>query len=552
MTEASKQWEGQIVDGIFPLRQYLGGSDHSAVFLTEYSEGEPQKAAIKLFPANAATADAQISSWESASQLSHPNLLRLFRGGRCRIDGNDLLYLVMEYAEEDLSQILPQRALTTEETRDMLCPVLDALEYLHGKGFVHGDLKPTNVLAMGDHLKISSDAISRIGEAQSSAKRAGAYDPPEATGGMLTPAADVWSLGTTLVEVLTQHLPEWQPGPHREPVVPANLPAPFLEIARQCLRLEPHRRISVADIAARMNSRAAVASASASVAAPIAVAGSSLSPGVVAEQVSPVPPRPMASLPVTSWPTPSAQSNPRRPPPYQESGMRPRFLVPLIVAALAFAVILTVPRLLTHRTETPSAPAAASDKSARSTALARPAASADSPKPKVKSEREPAVSETAKSAVPAAQQEAQQATLQPAPGALTNTNAKEKPAPVTPVATTPASEKVAQPAAGGLASAKGEVLDQVLPDVSAKARATIHGKVRVSVKVHVDPAGGVSAAEFDSPGPSQFFADLALQAARKWAFTPPEVNGKSVASEWRLRFEFTQSDTKVIPAQTAP
>ena len=552
MTEASKQWEGQIVDGIFPLRQYLGGSDHSAVFLTEYSEGEPQKAAIKLFPANAATADAQISSWESASQLSHPNLLRLFRGGRCRIDGNDLLYLVMEYAEEDLSQILPQRALTVEETRDMLCPVLDALEYLHGKGFVHGDLKPANVLAMGDHLKISSDAISRIGEAQSSAKRAGAYDPPEAISGMLTPAVDVWSLGTTLVEVLAQHLPEWQPGPNREPVVPANLPAPFLEIARQCLRLEPHRRISVADIAARMNSRAAVASAAASVAAP-AAAGLSVSPAVAAGQVSPVTPRSTASLPVPARPALLGQSNPHRPPPYRESNTRPRFLVPLIVAALAFAAILTVPRLLTHRTETPAAPAAASDKPTRPAALAKPVASADSSKPKVKSEREPAVSETAKSAAPAApQQEVQRATPLPAPGALTTTNAKGQPAPAAPVAARPASEEAAQPATGGVASAKGEVLDQVLPDVSAKARATIHGKVRVSVKVHVDPAGGVSAAEFDSPGPSQFFADLALQAARKWAFTPPEVNGKSVASEWRLRFEFTQSGTKVIPSQTAP
>src|SRR5580704_19166865 len=235
MTEASKQWEGQIVEGIFPLRQYLGGSDHSAVFLTEYSEGGQQKAAIKFFPADSATADSQISSWESAAQLSHPNLLRLFRGGRCRIEGNDLLYLVMEYAEEDLADILPQRALSPEETRDMLGPVLDALEYLHGKGFVHGDLKPANILATGDHLKLSSDAISRIGEAQSASKKAGIYDPPEASSGMLTPAADVWSLGATLVEVLTQHLPDWQPAPNPQPVVPVTLPAPFLEIARQCL-----------------------------------------------------------------------------------------------------------------------------------------------------------------------------------------------------------------------------------------------------------------------------------------------------------------------------
>jgi TonB family protein len=543
MTEASKQWEGQIVEGIFPLRQYLGGSDHSAVFLTERGSGDPEKAVIKLFPCDLATADMQLSSWESAGQLSHPNLLRLFRSGKCRIDGHDLLYLVMEYAEEDLSQILPQRALTPEETRDMLGPVLDALEYLHGRGFVHGDLKPANILATGDHLKLSSDASSRIGESQSVSRRAGAYDPPEAISGMLTPAADVWSLGTTLVEVLTQHLPAWQPA-NREPVVPVNLPAPFLEIARQCLRLEPHRRISVADIAARMNPRA-VAAASA------AVAGSSPSPSVspiaAAGLVSPLTRQPMASLPVPPRGAARMQNNPHRPPPYRGPGSRPRFLVPLVVGALLFAAILTVPRLLPHRPDAKSAATVLPDKPASETAVRKSAESS-----KAKSERESAVSQTAKPVAPAVPQAVQRTAPAAAPDSLKTTSEKEQPPRAASSAATAASEETPKPGAGGIASVKGEVLDQVLPDVSEKARATIHGKVRVSVKVRVDPSGGVSEAEFDSPGPSRFFADLALQAARNWAFTPPEVNGKSVASEWRLRFEFTQKNTKVLPAQTAP
>jgi TonB family protein len=550
MTEASKQWEGQIVEGIFPLRQFLGGSDHSAVFLTEYGEGEPQRAVIKLFPADPATADSQLASWEFAAQLSHPNLLRLLNGGRCRLDGSDLLYLVMEYAEEDLSQILPQRALTPEETRDMLGPVLDTLEYLHGKGLVHGDLKPANILATGDRLKLSSDAISRVGESQSVTRQAGAYDPPEAISGMLTSAADVWSLGTTLVEVLTQHLPEWQPGLNREPVVPANLPAPFLEIARECLRLEPQRRISIADIGARLNSRAAAATAATSA----FLSGPSLNVSHVgvAGQVSPATPGPLASLPVPPRAAARMQNSPHRPPPYRESGGRPRFLVPLIVVAVLFAGILTLPRLLRHRPEARPVAIAASEKPLSQPAGQKRVESGSSAKARAGSTGEPAGAQTAKSTAPAAPLSDRRTAQPVAPESLKEASEKGQPSSATSPVTTAATGEAAKPGAVGLGSSKGEVLDQVLPAVSEKARATIHGKVRVSVKVHVDPSGGVSEAEFDSPGPSKFFADLALQAARKWAFTPPEVNGKSVASEWRLRFEFTPKDTKVAPTQTAP
>ncbi len=445
MTEASKQWEGQIVEGIFPLRQYLGGSDHSAVFLTEYSEGGQQKAAIKLFPEDSATADSQISSWEIAAQLSHPNLLRLFRGGRCRIDGNDLLYLVMEYAEEDLAGILPQRALTPEETRDMLCPVLDALEYLHGKGFVHGDLKPANILATGDHLKLSSDAISRVGESQGGSRRVDAYDPPEATSGMLTPAADVWSLGMTLVEVLTQHLPEWQPETNRDPVVPANLPAPYLEIARQCLRMEPQRRVSVADIAARLNARVAVAAAS--VAGSVGGASSSLSTATLAGQhQAPVgAPQYLPPLQVSPGVPPQVETSLQRPAGRKVSGTRSWFLVPLIVGALAFVAILTVPRLLTHRTDSQTAPIVVSEKrSGQDVPFQSQPSSADSSKPKMKPDPEQAISQTANPTTAHAQQ-MQQATPPPlARDALKPTSDKELATSAASPAKAPASEEVAK------------------------------------------------------------------------------------------------------------
>jgi len=249
---AWKQWEGQVVDGEFHLCRYLGGCEQSAVFLTGCGEREPRKAAIKLVPVERENAELQLSQWEQAAKLSHPHLIRLFQMGRWQLSNMDLLYVVMEYAEEDLSQVLPHRPLTGAEAREMLEPVLDALAYVHGKGFVHGHLKPANILAVDDQLKLSSEGVCRVGESGAGPGKPGVYDPPEITGGGISLAGDVWSLGVTLTEALTQRLPVWEGAEQEEPVLPETLPTPFLDIARHCLRRDPQRRWTVADIAARL------------------------------------------------------------------------------------------------------------------------------------------------------------------------------------------------------------------------------------------------------------------------------------------------------------
>jgi TonB family protein len=96
------------------------------------------------------------------------------------------------------------------------------------------------------------------------------------------------------------------------------------------------------------------------------------------------------------------------------------------------------------------------------------------------------------------------------------------------------------------------VLRQVLPDVSRSAQNTIEGRVKISVQVSVDASGDVSQAKFVSPGPSKYFANLALAAARRWKFNPPQVDGQAVASEWILRFQFGRASTQVFPAETKP
>jgi TonB family protein len=86
----------------------------------------------------------------------------------------------------------------------------------------------------------------------------------------------------------------------------------------------------------------------------------------------------------------------------------------------------------------------------------------------------------------------------------------------------------------------------VLPNVTASALRTIHGKVRVTVRVHTDGAGNVAKAEFVSTGPSRYFANHALEAAQDWKFAASNAN----AHVWVLQFVFQRSGTSVNPRPT--
>jgi TonB family protein len=248
-----RDWIGRVIDGRFTLLEWLGGSELSSVFLTERPEDPSQKAAIKLIPADSPGAEDQLARWKATKPLSHPHLVRLFDCGRCQIDGHPLLYAVTEYAPEILSQILPERPLTPAETRALLGPILGALSYLHGKGFVHGHLKPSNLLVVGEQLKLSSDGLRAAGNSGKRFPATEIQDAPETAAGNITAAADLWSLGVTLVEALTQRPPVWNRSTQREPVVPESMPQPFFGIARECLRTDPARRCSLSNVRARLD-----------------------------------------------------------------------------------------------------------------------------------------------------------------------------------------------------------------------------------------------------------------------------------------------------------
>src|SRR5580693_4620215 len=501
MTESATKRVGQVIDGKFRLDEFVGGEDGSSVFLTDYDSPDVRKAAIKLVPADSPEAEGLLARWRHAAKLSHPHMIRLLDMGRGELDGAAVLYVVMEYAEENLSSVIARRPLAPAEARAILGPVVDALAYVHSKGFVHCRIKPANVMAENDRLKISSDGLCRIGEFSGSVGKPGAYDPPEAAGGRISPAGDVWSLGMTLCEALTQRLPVWERTNQAEPALPSTLPAEFLDLARHCLRRDPQLRWSVADIAVRLLPNA------------------------------PTPPKQIVRG-------------------AQYSLARRRFVGTAAPIGLALLAILAAVRVFNHHSRTEPAHVVAAAETPKQPEVQPRANAAVQPKP----EKEPTLGEAtasvAKPTPPIASPPAFKPVEQPSPKSVVANTAAPTAA--------PARSKMAAPTqpASTVASSsdvvRGKVVKQFLPDASQKARDTIRGKVRINVKVHVDESGRVTAAAFDAPGPSQYFADRALAAAKLWLFAPAKMDGHNVPSEWVLRFEIDPAAINVYPAQTAP
>src|SRR3984957_3616226 len=504
MATAAKQWVGQTVDGKFRLGDFVGANERSAVFLTDYQAPGVRKAAIKLVAADSPEAAGLLGRWHHAAELSHPHLIRILAMGRCEFNATPILYVVMEYADENLSVVLARRPLGPAEARAILGPVVDALSYIHSKGFVHTRIKPANIMAEEDLLKISSDGLCRIGESGGALGKPSAYDSPEAAGGRISPAGDVWSLGMTLCEALTQRLASWERTNQAEPALPSGLPPEFADIARHCLRRDPQLRWSIADIAARLNPNTAAA-------------------------------------PKQILPNPQSSFDVRR------------YVLPAVVLLLLLAVGLTAARMfLRHAPSRPPASVVAVQPTPN---LVVPPATVATPRPEpAKTQPVPApihpaaktvspatktVPPVAKPLSPVQQPPAAQPTVSSSPRVVT-------PAPAT---TAPATAAAPSGAPGVI---HGKVLQQVLPNAAQSARDTIRGTVRVSVKVSVDESGAVTQAAIDSRGPSQFFADRALQAAQRWKFSPAQRDGRPVPSEWLIHFEIDPANINVHSTETAP
>ena len=96
------------------------------------------------------------------------------------------------------------------------------------------------------------------------------------------------------------------------------------------------------------------------------------------------------------------------------------------------------------------------------------------------------------------------------------------------------------------------IQQRVLPEIPAAARRTITGRVRINIRVSVDPSGAVTEASSASPDASKYFTALTVKAARAWKFAPAASDRGDAARTWMIRFTLGRQTTDVTAAPVSP
>jgi len=209
----------EAVAAALPLYEVEGELGHGAwgVVLAGRHRQLGRDVAIKQLPrsfgADAAVRSRFIAEARLLASLDHPHVVPLYDF----VERDGLCLLVMErltggtlWSRARAGNVSPQSSCA------VVLATLSALHYAHQRGVLHRDVKPENLMFSGKgDLKVTDFGIAKVvGGAATVATRAGdvlgtpAYMAPEqAMGGELSPATDVYAVGTVLYELLSGTLP---------------------------------------------------------------------------------------------------------------------------------------------------------------------------------------------------------------------------------------------------------------------------------------------------------------------------------------------------------
>jgi serine/threonine-protein kinase len=198
---------------------------------------------------------------ESAARLEHPNIVPVYEVGEC--DGQ--AFFTMQLVEgSTLRERAAQGPLPPRDAARYLAAISRAIDFAHQRGVLHRDLKPSNVLIDKDDRPLVTDfGLAKRVESGDSITGTGhilgtpSYMSPEQAAGSrgrLSPATDVYSLGTILYELLTGRPPFQAASPvdtlmlvlEQEPILPRllnrNIDRELEMICLKCLQKPPDLR----------------------------------------------------------------------------------------------------------------------------------------------------------------------------------------------------------------------------------------------------------------------------------------------------------------------
>jgi serine/threonine-protein kinase len=223
--------------------------------------GEPV-AVKRLRPETAALPDSVVGflgEAEILGQLRHPSVVRL----RELVRESDGYALVLDFVDgQDLRRrVRAGGPLPPAVAVGIVAAIAEALGYVHGRGYVHGDIKPGNIVAPqdGSPVRLVDFGVARrVGQTDRATYATPEYVSPEVVlGGIPGTAADVYALGMVLYELCTGRS-AFRGGGSDDvlrrhltcvPVPPPGLAEPVWPVIQACLAFEPSHRPSAAPFA---------------------------------------------------------------------------------------------------------------------------------------------------------------------------------------------------------------------------------------------------------------------------------------------------------------
>jgi len=236
--------------------------------------------AIKVLPAERMDEERRrrfVQEARAASALDHPSIVTIHEIGSA--DGRD--FIVMEYVPgQSLDRLIPRHGVPLGELLRIATPIADALARAHGRGIVHRDVKPSNVIVgsegggklvdcgLAKVVPGSADPEARTQTAGPPLTREGSVSgtvgymsPEQASGREVDTRSDVFSFGAVLYEMATgRHAfagdsaaatlaAVMREQPKAPSEVASGVPRDLERVILRCLRKEADRRYqSMADV----------------------------------------------------------------------------------------------------------------------------------------------------------------------------------------------------------------------------------------------------------------------------------------------------------------